>query len=310
MLRQFIESRLSFYQHSLSLLSSSSLNFKIVHSVSTQCTSSNANSNSSLSVSDVHQRSTRSTPLYILDASFNPPTVAHMRMILYSDLFAENSFKAPYQSRLLLLLAVNNADKPSQPASLEHRLSMMEMFCNDLLLAIPDIEKVNLKIDIGIISNPYFVDKMNTIENSGLYPLDMEHIYHIGFDTLVRIMNPRYYPPNYTLEKLGPFLEKHRFLVFYRLGGEYGSKSEQENFLVNIANGKLDAVAGQREWVREGRIKFCTVSNFDSDDGIIISSTKVRDIIKNRDETHIKNTLGKLLTPHVREWIEHSYLYI
>lgn len=311
MLRQFIEGRLSYYQQTLSLFSASSHKFKIVHSISNRPTSINLSGDNSSNGYKESESLTTASPLYILDASFNPPTIAHMRMILHSGLFAENRTKEFRQSRLLLLLAVKNADKLPQPASLEHRLSMMEMFCSDLLLNIPENQKENLIIDIGIISNPYFVDKIDTIELSGLYPPNMEHIYLIGFDTLARIMNPRYYPPNHTLERLQLCLTKHRFLVLYRPGDRFGSKSEQDAFLADIANGSLDAIAGQRDWVREGRIKFYEVSNcINSDDGNVISSTKVRDIIKQRDEKLIKTSLGKLLTPQVREWIECNRLYI
>ncbi|RKF64163.1 Nicotinamide mononucleotide adenylyltransferase [Erysiphe neolycopersici] len=308
MLRQCIESRLSYYQQSLSLFSASSHKFKIVHSISNRPASINSSSTYS---SNGYESLKTAAPLYILDASFNPPTVAHMRMILHSGLFAGNGSIATCQSRLLLLLAVKNADKPPQRASLDHRLSMMEMFCSDLLLNIPENQRENLKIDIGIISSPYFVDKMNTIEASGLYPPDMEHIYLIGFDTLARIMNPQYYPPNYTLEKLQSPLEKHRFLVFYRPGDKYGSESEQNTYLADIANGSLDAVAGQRDWVREGRIKLHEVSNCTNcDNENIISSTKIRDIIKQGDEKLIKTSLGKILTVCVHEWIGCNRLYI
>src|SRR5450432_1859290 len=52
--------------------------------------------------------------LYILDSSFNPPTLAHLR-ILTSAL----TEKTPLPRRVLLLLATQNADKAQKPASFE-----------------------------------------------------------------------------------------------------------------------------------------------------------------------------------------------
>jgi len=67
--------------------------------------------------------------LYVLDSSFNPPTTAHLR-IASSALEHDPSGSCP--KRLLLLLATQNADKASKPASFEHRLAMMTLFAQDL----------------------------------------------------------------------------------------------------------------------------------------------------------------------------------
>ncbi|KAK9251856.1 hypothetical protein V1507DRAFT_463321 [Lipomyces tetrasporus] len=65
--------------------------------------------------------------LYVLDSSFNPPTLAHMRIAISALKDTPHS-----SSRLLLLLATQNADKPSKPASFEDRLVMMTLLARDL----------------------------------------------------------------------------------------------------------------------------------------------------------------------------------
>ncbi|CAG8907599.1 unnamed protein product [Penicillium salamii] len=128
--------------------------------------------------------SAESETLYVLDSSFNPP---------------------PPRPRLLLLLATQNADKPSKPASFEDRLAMMELFAHDLRARLAEspayaasglthaIETLPL-VDIGVTRNPYFVDKATAIETSDSYPVALEQVHLTGYDTLIRIFNSKYYP--------------------------------------------------------------------------------------------------------------------
>lgn len=87
--------------------------------------------------------------LFILDSSFNPPSIAHAALAqsaflddCNSSSFSSSSQPSQQQKkqkkeyefphRLLLLFAVTNADKIAAPASFEHRLAMMTCFARDL----------------------------------------------------------------------------------------------------------------------------------------------------------------------------------
>lgn len=89
--------------------------------------------------------------LFILDSSFNPPSIAHAALAQSAFLddcnssFSSSSSQPSQPSqqqqqkkeyefphRLLLLFAVTNADKIAAPASFEHRLAMMTVFARDL----------------------------------------------------------------------------------------------------------------------------------------------------------------------------------
>lgn len=87
--------------------------------------------------------------LFILDSSFNPPSIAHAALAQSAFLDDCNSFSSQpsqpsqqqkekekkeyeFPHRLLLLFAVTNADKIAAPASFEHRLAMMTCFARDL----------------------------------------------------------------------------------------------------------------------------------------------------------------------------------
>ncbi|KAJ5373349.1 Cytidylyltransferase [Penicillium concentricum] len=225
--------------------------------------------------------SAESETLYVLDSSFNPPTRAHLRIA--STALLENPKPRP---RLLLLLATQNADKPSKPASFEDRLVMMELFARDLrahLASSPafagsgfthGIETLPL-IDIGVTKKPYFVDKAAAIEASDSYPVALEQVHLTGYDTLIRIFDSKYYPPDHTLKPLEPFLSKHRLRVTMRPSDEWGGREEQLEYVAALARGDRDGEGGRREWAE--RIQL--VNGRASTDRPV-SSTRAREALK------------------------------
>lgn len=242
--------------------------------------------------------STCATPnvLYVLDSSFNPPTVAHLGIA--GSAFLENPSPS---SRLLLLLATQNADKPSKPAPFEDRLAMMEVFARDLLsylttkatgcVSTPaglssESSLILPQVDIGVTKKPYFVDKAVEIEASGVYPNLPGQVHLIGYDTLIRIFNSKYYPPDYTLAPLVPFLAQHRLRVTVRPDDEWGGTDDQLAFLHNVARGGLGHEGGRSEWAQ--RIQFVEGKKPGE---LSVSSTKAREIAKARVNLHVLELL-------------------
>lgn len=176
----------------------------------------------------------------MLDSSFNPPTLAHMQMATSAlqDLRTQQGIAAALRGgsagqrhgltddvRLLLLLAVNNADKAAKPATFEERLLMMAAFAGDIQQAWRKIEKrtvaqedeeathanahaqedeATLPVDIGLTTHPYFHDKSAAIAASPEYDFasaqtgsegepHTSQIFLAGYDTLIRIFTPKYY---------------------------------------------------------------------------------------------------------------------
>lgn len=150
--------------------------------------------------------------LFILDSSFNPPSIAHAALAQSAFLDDCNSSSQPSQQqqqkekkeyefphRLLLLFAVTNADKIAAPASFEHRLAMMTVFARDLQdFFAKDSQKEKgqeqeqqkdeqqqkkdeneqqrchpMAIDIGVTKHPFYTDKSRAIESEG-------YLYHPG----------------------------------------------------------------------------------------------------------------------------------
>lgn len=169
--------------------------------------------------------------LFILDSSFNPPSIAHAALAQSAFLDDCNSFSSSSQPsqpsqqqkekkeyefphRLLLLFAVTNADKIAAPASFEHRLAMMTCFARDLQDFFASLKEKRqeqeqeqeqkeeqkqhkddhhpMAIDIGVTKYPFYTDKSRAIEFEG-YPTHPRHIHLLGYDTLTRIFTAKYY---------------------------------------------------------------------------------------------------------------------
>ncbi len=237
---------------------------------------------------------TAAKTLYVLDGSFNPPTKAHHR-IATSALFEDHG-SAP--KRLLLLLATQNADKARIPASLEDRLVMMTLFAHELLFDVQ--QAAPPLIDIGLIKQPYFHDKAAALDESGIYPGSPQQVHLIGFDTLIRIFNNKYYPPEHHLRVLEPFLRQHRLRATYRTDDEWGSRQEQDQYIQDIADGSRTDEGAQRGWARQ-----LTLVEGRQDGEDVVSSTLAREAAKCDP-----SLLDKYVKPSIRDWIISEKLYL
>lgn len=111
--------------------------------------------------------------LVVMDASFNPMTVAHEAM-LYR---ASESCRA---DEALLMLSHANVDKPVYGASLAQRLAMLDHYAEPY----PNISVIGC-------SHARFVDKATALRP--LYPESTGLHFVVGYDTLLRLFDPRYY---------------------------------------------------------------------------------------------------------------------
>ena len=237
--------------------------------------------------------------LYILDSSFNPPTKAHYRIA--SSALASHQFKTA--KRLLLLLAIQNADKAPKPETFEQRLAMMAVFAQDILdLASQGISKDDpLTVDIGVTKLPYFTDKSTAIANSiETGETLMEQVHLIGFDTVKRILDPKYYPPDHNLKSLAGLFQKHRFRCTYRTDESYGSKLEQDEYINDLASGRRDKEGADRKWAQKIELVGDRKEGEDA-----ISSTKAREALAQKDSKRLHD----LCTDRIADWILCNGLY-
>lgn len=262
--------------------------------------------------------------LYILDSSFNPPTLAHLNIVTSALL----SDRRPVdQKRLLLLLATQNADKASTPTSLEQRLGMMAVLAREVVSQVEAVlqafkdhdtkgepgrhalsKDVAVTVDIGVTTKPYFSDKATAIAESGVYGPSIgeaakgfEQVYLIGFDTLIRLLNPVYYPPEHTLQQLGAFFRDSKVRATRRVGENWGEAEEQTAYLKALRDGKREAEGGRREWADRIELGGGISGKMGG-----VSSTKAREAVGRGDW----KALNDLVPKGVRQRITEERLYV
>ncbi|KAG5981838.1 hypothetical protein E4U43_006523 [Claviceps pusilla] len=261
--------------------------------------------------------------LIVLDSSFNPPTRAHAQM-------ARSALRAAGPgARLLLLLAVHNADKGSAAMTgLASRLGMMEAFGRDLLgheaagaqcghgHGHGHGEAIE-EVDVAVTKMPFFGDKAASIAEAGSYvgpggEGHPEQVYLCGFDTLVRILDAKYYgggggngvsgaaAATPMQKALRPFFAMAKLRVTMRPDDAWGSRDEQRAYVVGLAqaDGQLERLGGDADWAR--RLELV--------DGVggVVSSSRVREMVRRGvggDE------LDGLVGPGVRRCIDGEGLY-
>ena len=138
--------------------------------------------------------SERGKKLGIFSGSFNPLTLAHTKMI--EDTIAE------YQlDELLLLLAKANVDKGVFGLPLAARLLTLERYT-----------EIREKFSVGVSSHGRYIDKVTALK--AILPPETEFHFIVGYDTLVRIFDPKYYTDFHA--ELGELFIEARFIVANR----------------------------------------------------------------------------------------------
>ncbi|RKU39730.1 hypothetical protein DL546_000686 [Coniochaeta pulveracea] len=261
--------------------------------------------------------------LVVLDSSFNPPTLAHLWMA--RDAVVEELKRTEWKGvRLLLLLAVQNADKAPKPAGFEQRLAMMWAFARDVRSSIDEELKgvdgvargTNVTIDVGLTTKPFFHEKSEAIARSDFYKEqavkgekteekegeEMEQVILAGYDTLIRIFSPKYYGDEGIKRALGPFFDRSRLRLTMRTDAEWGNREEQMGYVNELLRGDgLEKIGGSKEWARRIEIDEKKIGGKAG----IVSSTLAREAAKNKDWDRV----GQLVPTEVRRWVEREGLY-
>ncbi len=317
-----------FFARALSSFQSSGSKFQVV------CTAAPALRQRGLDHGNPAPLPPRARPrtLIVLDSSFNPPTRAHLRMATSAIHGLTHTPNPELDAvRLLLLLSVNNADKGVKPAAFDKRLAMMWAFARDMqhtLRSAAELASVEgqddsgaVSVDLGLATVPYFHDKSAALAESGFYNPEgdqngageTEQVFLVGYDTLIRILNPKYYgPPDSAgqptvLEStpmrkaLDPFFTRAKLRVTMRTDDEWGGAEEQRAYLDGLMRAEgLRKVGGSKDW--GSRIEMVEGRRAGAD---IISSTYARTAAK----TGAWDRLDLMVTPEVRWWIEQESLY-
>jgi len=138
--------------------------------------------------------SERGKKLGIFSGSFNPLTLAHTKMI--EDTVADYEL-----DELLLLLAKANVDKTVFGLPLAARLLTLERYT-----------KSRERFSVGVSSHGRYIDKVTALKV--ILPPETEFHFIVGYDTLVRIFDPKYYTDFHA--ELGELFTEARFVVANR----------------------------------------------------------------------------------------------
>lgn len=262
-------------------------------------------------VRTVNPTSTQPKTLYILDSSFNPPSRAHLLLVTSALKLSKTGEDKPH--RFLLLFSTHNADKAPSPASFVERIALMTIFAEDLSRTLkidaatgPDVK--NISIDIGLTKEPYYTDKSTAIAESTppFYSSNPIHVHLVGYDTLIRFCNPKYYTEyNPPLSALKPFFSaSHKLRVTQRpynpndvSSKEFGTVEDQQRYLQRIKDGQLQDQGFEPAW--RDRIDMVEGT------GLGISSTRIRKAAKEGEWEEV----SKLCTEGVTAWIRDQQLY-
>ncbi|KAK9460081.1 uncharacterized protein V1516DRAFT_626971 [Lipomyces oligophaga] len=224
--------------------------------------------------------------LIVFDSSYNPPTVAHLGLVRKPIGLVTTSARSKTVIWVLLMLGAKNADKPSTPAALEERLAMMELFSRSVTASAPS-EQVQIKVAIAITPFARFIDKAEAVADA--FPGVQEQEYLTGFDTLIRLLDSKYYPGQSLSTALDKFMSQCSIVCYIRDSPSYGTASEQQSYVDDIGNGKNDQIP--RAWASKIDLrpyednteifrKLPSASLACSLDLSLVSSTSARDAAK------------------------------
>ena len=233
----------------------------------------------------------------VLDSSFNPPHLGHYALI--EESLTKNYDNIPMKDKaVLLLLSVKNADKiHPKPEPFETRLELMYIMANQLARKYP------VNIAIGLTDHAKFVDKSLSVlnyikETENSHSPDIKLTFLVGFDTLIRIFNPKYYLPDKLTNSLEQFMKNTDLFCLTRTDETF-THDQQSKYVDDIKSGSHEDIPSH--WSDN----IYLLENIGNNNRIsTISSSAIRDCIKHQEEIWKSEVL-----PDVTEYIIQENLY-
>ena len=199
----------------------------------------------------------------VFPSSFNPVTRGHMAML-------QRAAQIEAFEETLLVLDTQAMDKEIFGATLVDRLVMLQLLQED-----------HPRFSIGLSNRGLFLTKAQIL--MGLYPRGTDMTFIVGYDTLARVFDPKYYEePEGSLDRL---FACSTFMVANR--GDDGREAVQQ-LTASVENGRF-----------KDKVHFFEIPNHLAQ----ISSTQVR------HHAREGKPLVRLVPARVREFIEKVKLY-
>ncbi|KAJ3053097.1 hypothetical protein HK097_005040 [Rhizophlyctis rosea] len=183
-----------------------------------------------------------SSPLniLILDSSYNPPTTAHLSL-LQSSL----SHLPQKPTQTLLTFSPANADKSFSPSHLPTRLTLISLLADTFSLQNPQTPTQTI-----LLSKPYFKDKANELllhyrQISRSQSAESIRLWFIlGYDTLIRFFDPKYYKEIDMTREMEKFFEKGRIVCANRVVPSTSPSSPPQSVQQNASRNKIQEQEG------------------------------------------------------------------
>lgn len=282
----------------------------------------------------------------MLDSSFNPPTSAHLSLLLNHP----KSKDSTYDSHLLLFSTLN-ADKGTGKkgdATTLQRIELMEILAKEALERLKSKSKQKVKdgnendkdegepsIAIGIVDQPLIATKSTLIhqylKENNFNPHSGEENhgtvlhYLVGADTLPRFFTPKYYDPpdgtglNTTCEQLFQ-VERTKLICARRLMVENSTNISQDE----IERKRKEEIEKEKDllnshyvqkWYQKG---FIEIHDLLKEDEMQFSSTEIRNLVMDlledgrsqEDREKFRKRLESCTVEGVREYILKEKVYV
>ncbi len=262
----------------------------------------------------------------VLDSSFNPPSRAHLALLLSDPILTVDRKKKTYDGHLLLF-STQNADKGAgKPgdASLDQRIQMMTLMARD-------VERIQTSaghpanVAVGLVDKPLIFAKSTLTwgllrqqqqQQGGTKESSPEPRLHwvVGFDTLYRVFQLKYYP---SLEEFNQqcrrFFETEgtTFVCARRDPSSYPQISEgAEGDAKEQARKEEDKLLESENvapWVKKGSVGMLDIDP----DQAKLSSTKIRALLKDQSvgKEEKKGRLKELVPPSLVEYLVEEGVY-
>lgn len=233
-------------------------------------------------------KESENTTLLVLDSSFNPPHWGHYNLVRMALEFYKTNPDCN-KIQILLLLSVSNADKTPKPASFDKRMDMICLLADELQRELTKSVK-HLDISVGITLYGKFVDKSTAIKKSFLK--NGRIVYLVGFDTIVRIFDPKYYSPILPAVALKTFMETTEFFCLTR---KYDENTKQQiQYSDDIGSGKYEPVI-PKEWGNKVNI----LENTDKFSSISSSNVRLAFDVETVDVTDLEKVVPKTIILYI-----------
>ena len=217
-----------------------------------------------------------SRELLILDASFNPPTLAHLRLIQLS-LETLKNIKGIKEENvdIWLIYAVVNADKSSVILDdICYRIELLQAFKQDVFDALGTRD-----IRIFLAKDARFVDKARSLQELGYLSWLI-----VGGDTWQRILNPKYYPERDIWDAMEELFTNIKGILMCPRHGFEISKED---------------ISRMKEVTKRYGNQIAELSCYEDTFLLDISSTQVRRVLNDTVMERRHQALVKLVPPHV-----------